>query len=88
VACAGGDLDGETGGAQIEAGQQLQGEVDSVVGDVGVAVREGEGALGLGDGSPTTESRMRNHAAMAAQGDEGGRLAPVRLASAAETQES
>ncbi|WP_189959783.1 hypothetical protein [Streptomyces alanosinicus] len=48
------DLDGEGGGAQVEAVQEVAGEGDFVVGlaGAGAGVGEGgdEGALGLGDG--------------------------------------
>ncbi|WFB11323.1 hypothetical protein LRS74_33020 [Streptomyces sp. LX-29] len=47
----GGDLRGEGGGAQVEPGQELLGEVEFVVGAVGVGEGEGEGALGLAGGT-------------------------------------
>ncbi|MFF3918513.1 hypothetical protein ACFYZB_34600 [Streptomyces sp. NPDC001852] len=47
VADQGGDGRVDRGGAQVEAGEELVGEVDFVVGLAGVAEGDGEGAQGL-----------------------------------------
>ncbi|QKW23962.1 hypothetical protein HUT16_37135 [Kitasatospora sp. NA04385] len=47
----GGCGDGEGGGAQVEPGQELLGEVDLVVADLRVGEGESEGALGLAGGA-------------------------------------
>ncbi|MDT9680994.1 hypothetical protein RND61_02675 [Streptomyces sp. TRM76323] len=51
VADEGGDPHGEAGGAQVEAGEELLGEVGFVVGGVGVGEGRDEGAVGLAGGA-------------------------------------
>ncbi|MGW2492316.1 hypothetical protein ACWCV9_34610 [Streptomyces sp. NPDC001606] len=46
-----GDLPGEGGGPQVESRQQLFGQVELVVGGVGVGEGQDEGALGLAGGT-------------------------------------
>ncbi|MFJ9847332.1 hypothetical protein ACIRYZ_44305 [Kitasatospora sp. NPDC101155] len=48
----GGDAGGEGGGAQVEVGQELGGEVEFVVGRLGVSEGADEGELRLGGGAP------------------------------------